>query len=141
MTIESKYDYKYYTVINTSDWMHGNEEWFGDEFTWDAAVNFVQHKLKTSEDDSVKKFKVEYAQFCDDIGDWRNKHIQHDEMPVFIQFQQDQEIKREGEGDLFILYEDDGVHYSSASDDEAVEDNYGTSDCPDHWSYGLGGRL
>ena len=118
MAIESKYEYKYYTVIDTSDWMHGNEEWFGDEFTWDAAVNFVQHKLKTSEDESVKKFKVEYAQYCDDIGDWRNKHIQHDEMPVFVQFQQDQEIKREGEGDLFVIYEDDGVHYSSASDDD-----------------------
>ena len=55
MGIESKYEYIYYTVINTSEWMHGNEEWFGDEFTWDAAVNFVQHKLKTSEDESVKK--------------------------------------------------------------------------------------
>ena len=118
MGIESKYEYIYYTVINIRDWMRGNEEWFGDEFTWNAAVNFVQHKLKTSEDESVKKFKVEYAQYCDDIGDWRNKHIQHDEMPVFVQFQQDQEIKKEGEGDLFILYEDDGVHYSSASDDD-----------------------
>ena len=68
MAIESKYEYIYYTVINIRDWMHGNEEWFGDEFTWDAAVNFVQHKLKTSEDDSVKKYKVEYAQYCDDIG-------------------------------------------------------------------------
>ena len=139
MAIESKYEYKYYTVINTSEWMHGNEEWFGDEFTWDAAVNFVQHKLKTSEDDSVRKYKVEYAQFCDDIGDWRNKHIQHDEMPVFIQFQQDQEIKREGEGGLFILYEDDGVHYSSASDD----DDDDALLCPDAEDglAGFGGRL
>ena len=49
MGIESKYEYKYYTVINTSDWMHGNEEWFGDEFTWDTAVNFVQHKLNVAD--------------------------------------------------------------------------------------------
>ena len=68
-------------------------------------------------------------------------------MPVFVQFQQDQEIKRKGEGDLFIIYEDDGVHYSGAEDDD-VEDNYGTSDCPDGLYYGYldglagaGGRL
>ena len=104
--------------------MHGNEEWFGDEFTWDAAVNFVQHKLKTSEDESVKKYIVEYAQYCDDIGFWRKRHIDHKEMPVFVKFQQDQEIKMEGQGDLFVIYEDDGVHYSSASDDD---EDYETS--------------
>ena len=127
--------------------MHGNEEWFGDEFTWDAAVNFVQHKLKTSEDDSVKKYKVEYAQYCDDIGFWRKRQIDHKEMPVFVKFQQDQEIKNEGQGDLFVIYEDDGVHYSSAEDDDD-EDNYGSSDCPDGAHYGsldglagAGGRL
>ena len=140
MAIESKYEYIYYTVINTSEWMHGNEEWFGDEFTWDAAANFVQHKLKTSEDESVKKFKVEYAQFCDDIGDWRNKQIQHDEMPVFVMFQQDQEIKREGEGDLFVLYEDDGVHYSSASDDDEDDDTHPRPDI-DNGLARYGGRL
>lgn len=142
MGIETKYEYIYYTVIDTEQWRRGNEDiWGTDGFTWDAAANFVQHKLKTSEDDSVKKYKVEYAQFCDDIGDWRNKHIQHDEMPVFIQFQQDQEIKREGEGDLFILYEDDGVHYSSASDDD--DDDallYRRPDAEDGLA-GYGGRL
>ena len=75
MGIESKYEYIYYTVINIRDWMRGNEEWFGDEFTWDEAINFVQHKLKTSEDESVKKYIVEYAQYCDDIGFWRKRHI------------------------------------------------------------------
>ena len=124
MGIESKYEYIYYTVINIRDWMHGNEEWFGDEFTWDAAVNFVQHKLKTSEDESVKKFIVEYAQYCDDIGFWRHRHIQHKEMPVFVKFRQDQEIKTEGQGDLFVIYEDDGVHYSGAEDDD---EDYETS--------------
>ena len=62
-------------------------------------------------------------------------------MPVFVQFHDNQPIKTTGEGSLFIIYEDNGVHYSSASEDDEVEDNYGTSDCPDHWSYGLGGRL
>ena len=126
MGIETKYEYIYYTVINIRDWMRGNEEWFGDEFTWDAAVNFVQHKLKTSEDESVKKYIVEYAQYCDDIGFWRKRHIDHKEMPVFVKFRQDQEIKTEGQGDLFVIYEDDGVHYSGAEDED--EDNdYETS--------------
>lgn len=146
MGIESKYEYIYYTVL-PDGWRHGNEEWFGDEFTWNAAVNFVQHKLKTSEDDSVKIYKVDYAQYCNDIGFWRKRQIDHKEMPVFVKFQQDQEIKREGQGDLFVMYEDDGLHYSSAEDDE-VEDNYGSSDCPDSAHYGsldglagAGGRL
>ena len=39
-------------------------------------------------------------------------------MPVFIQFRQDQEIKTEGQGDLFVIYEDDGVHYSGAEDED-----------------------
>ena len=46
-------------------------------------------------------------------------------MPVFVQFQQDQEIMKTGEGSLFIIYEDDGVHYSGAEDEDDVEDNYG----------------
>ena len=78
----------------------------------------IEHKLKTSDDDSVRKYRVEHAQYCDDIELWRHRHIQHKEMPVFVQFQQDQEIKRKGEGDLFIIYEDDGVHYSGAEDGE-----------------------
>ena len=39
-------------------------------------------------------------------------------MPVFVKFQQDQEIKNEGQGDLFVIYEDDGVHYSGAEDED-----------------------
>ena len=147
MGIEYRYDYIYYTVINTRDWRHGNEEWFADGFTWDAAINFIEHKLKTSDDDSVRKYRVEHAEWCNDIKFWRHRHIQHKEMPVFIQFQQDQEIKTKGVGDLFIIYEDDGVHYSGA-DDEEVEDHYGSSDCPDGLYYGsldglagAGGRL
>ena len=147
MGIETRYEYKYYTVINTSEWRQGNEEWFADGFTLDAAINFIEHKLKTSDDESVRKYRVEHAQYCDDIESWRHRQIQHKEMPVFVQFQQDQEIKRKGEGDLFIIYEDDGVHYSGAEDDD-VEDNYGTSDCPDGLYYGsldglagAGGRL
>ena len=39
---------------------------------------------------------------------------------------------------MFVLYEDDGVHYSSASDDEdGPDENYGTVD----GLAGAGGRL
>ena len=150
MGIETKYEYTYYTVINTSDWRHGNEEWFADGFTWDAAINFIEHKFKTSQDKGLNNFRVEYAQYCDDIEFWRHRHIQHKEMPVFVQFQQDQEIKSKGAGDLLIIYEDDGVHYSGAEGyyNDEVENNYGSSDCPDGPYYGTtdglagaGGRL
>ena len=119
MGIETKYEYIYYTVINTRELSPlTREEWFNDGFTWDAAINFIEHKFKTSQDKGLNNFRVEYAQYCDDIEFWRHRHIQHKEMPVFVQFQQDQEIKRKGEGDLFIIYEDDEVHYSGVEDEE-----------------------
>ena len=58
-------------------------------------------------------------------------------MPVFIQFQQDQEIKTKGVGDLFIIYEDDGVHYSGAEDEE---DAYSTGPDSEIIFDGLAGR-
>ena len=33
MGIETKYEYTYYTVIDTARWRRGNEEWFADGFT------------------------------------------------------------------------------------------------------------
>ena len=142
MGIETKYDYIYYTVINTNELSPmTREEWFNDGFTWEEAINYVQHLFKTSEDKSVNNYKVEYAGYEQDINAWISAHERHKERPVFVQFNDNQPIKTTGEGSLFVIYEDDGVHYSSASEDDEVEDNYGTSDCPDHWSYGLGGRL
>ena len=142
MGIETKYDYIYYTVINTNELSPmTREEWFNDGFTWEEAINYVQHLFKTSEDKSVNNYKVEYAGYEQDINAWISAHERHKERPVFVQFHDNQPIKTTGEGSLFVIYEDDGVHYSSASEDDEVEDNYGTSDCPDHWSYGLGGRL
>lgn len=142
MGIETKYDYTYYTVININELSPlTREEWFNDGFTWEEAINYVEHLFKTSEDKSVNNYKVEYAGYEQDIGAWVSTHERHKERPVFVQFHDNQPIKTTGEGSLFVIYEDDGVHYSSASDDDAVEDNYGTSDSPDHWSYGLGGRL
>ena len=150
MGIETKYDYTYYTVIDTEQWRRGYEDIWGDEgFTWAKAIDFINHKFKTSEDKSVNNYRVDYAGYEQDIHSWIRAHENHKERPVFVQFQDDQPIKTTGEGSLFVIYEDDGVHYSGAEDEEEaystgneeIEDNYGTSDCPDHWSYGLGGRL
>ena len=148
MGIEYKYDYTYYTVIDTEQWRRGNEDIWGDDgFTWEKAIEFINYKFKNSEDKSVNNYKVEYAGYENDIDAWISTHERHKERPVFVQFHDNQPIKKTGEGSLFVIYEDDGVHYSSASDDD-VEDNYGTSDCPDGLYYGsldglagLGGRL
>ena len=140
MGIETKYDYTYYTVIDTEQWRRGNEDIWGDEgFTWAKAIDFINHKFKTSEDKSVNNFRVDYAGYEQDIDAWIRTHERHKERPVFVQFQDDQPIKTRGEGSMFVLYEDDGVHYSSASDDYDGDspDNYGTID----GLAGAGGRL
>ena len=142
MGIETKYDYTYYTVIDTERWRRGNEEWLGydeddDGFNWEKAIDFINNKFKTSKDNTVNNFIVEHAGYEQDIDAWIRTHERHKERTVFVRFQDDQPIMRTGGGSLFVIYEDDGVHYSGAEDDD-VEDNYGTSDCPDHWSYGLG---
>ena len=144
MGIETKYDYTYYTVIDTERWRRGNEEWLGYDdddvgFTWENAINFINHKFKTSEDKSVNNYRVDYAGYEQDIDAWIRTHERHKERPVFVQFQDDQPIKTRGEGSLFVIYEYDGVHYSSASDDYDGDspDNYGTID----GLAGAGGRL
>jgi len=123
MGIETKYDYTYYTVIDTEQWRRGNEDIWGDEgFTWAKAIDFINHKFKTSEDKSVNNYRVDYAGYEQDIDAWIRAHENHKERPVFVQFQHDQPIKTIGEGSMFVLYEDDDVHYSSASDDEVTID-------------------
>ena len=148
MGIETKYDYTYYTVIDTEQWRRGNEDiWGTDGFTWEKAIDFINYKFKNSEDKSVNNYRVDYAGYEQDIDAWIKTHERHKERPVFVRFQDDQPIMKTGEGSLFVIYEDDGVHYSGAEDDD-VEDNYGTSDCPDGLYYGYldglagaGGRL
>ena len=48
----------------------GNEEWLGydedDGFTG-KAINFINHKFKTSKDNTVNNFIVEYAGYEQDI--------------------------------------------------------------------------
>ena len=119
MGIESKYDYIYYTVIDTEQWRRGNEDiWGTDGFTWAKAIDFINHKFKNSEDKSVNNYIVDYAGYEQDIGDWIRIHERHKERPVFVQFQDDQPIKTTGEGSMFVLYEEE--------DDEDEEDAYST---------------
>ena len=139
MGIESKYDYIYYTVIDTEQWRRGNEDiWGTDGFTWAKAIDFINHKFKNSEDKSVNNYIVDYAGYEQKIEDWIRIHERHKERPVFVQFQDDQPIKTTGEGSMFVLYEEE--------DDEDEEDAYSTG--PDDDNYGnvdglagAGGRL
>ena len=142
MGIESKYDYIYYTVIDTEQWRRGNEDiWGTDGFTWAKAIDFINHKFKNSEDKSVNNYIVDYAGYEQDIGDWIRIHERHKERPVFVQFQDDQPIKTTGEGSMFVLYEEE-----DDEDEEDEEDAYSTG--PDDDNYGnvdglagAGGRL
>ena len=137
MGIETKYDYTYYTVIDTVQWRGGNEDIWGDDgFTWEKAINFINHKLKNSEDKSVNNYRVDYAGYEQDIGDWIRIHERNKERPVFVQFQDDQPIKTTGEGSMFVLYEED-----YEEDEEDCFHIYPTS--PEHLDglAGAGGRL
>ena len=125
MGIETKYDYTYYTAIDTEQWRRGNEDiWGTDGFTWAKAIDFINHKFKNSEDKSVNNYRVDYAGYEQDIGAW-------------IQFQDDQPIKTTGEGSMFVLYEEEYA--------EDEEEAYSTG--PDYFPAmhdglaGAGGRL
>ena len=151
MGIESKYDYTYYTVIKTEQWRRGNEEWLGYDdddvgFTWENAINFINHKFKTSEDKSVNNYRVDYAGYEQDIDAWIRAHERHKERPVFVQFQDDQQIKTTGGGSLFVLYEEEYAEdeedaYSTGPDDDNMFTNeYNNIHSVDGLA-GAGGRL
>ena len=137
MGIETRYDYLYYTVIDTEQWRRGNEDIWGDEgFTWAKAIDFINHKFITSKDKSVNNYRVDYAGYEQDIHSWIRAHENHKERPVFVQFQDDQQIKTTGGGSLFVLYEEEY--------DEDEEDAYSTGPDADNIFDGLagaGGRL
>ena len=151
MGIETKYDYTYYTVIETELWRPGNEEWLGYDdddvgFTWENAINFINHKFKTSEDKSVNNYRVDYAGYENDIKNWIRIHERNKERTVFVQFQEDQPIKIMGEGSLFVLYEEDYAEdeedaYSTGPDDDNMFTNeYNNIHSVDGLA-GAGGRL
>lgn len=133
MGIETKYDYIYYTVL-TQDWFDEAERTLTTELTTERVVNAINNKLKRNNDSSLNCFKVDYSQHSDDIDWWIHRNLDHKECPVFVQIENNQPIITSGTGTLFVFYEEQ-------DDEDEVEDNYGTSNCPDHWSYGLGGRL
>ena len=140
MGIETKYDYTYYTVIDTEQWRRGNEDIWGDDgFTWEKAIDFINHKFKTSQDETVNNYRVDYAGYEQDIDAWIRTHERHKERPVFVRFQDDQPIKMTGEGSMFVLYEeiDDDDDGGNMFDNNIVPDNYGTID----GLAGAGGRL
>ena len=139
MCIETKYEYIYYTIINTSHFGPATrEEWFNDGFTWNEAINYVEHLFKTSQDESVNNYRVDYAQWCDDIDSWTSTQERHKSIPIFVQYQDNQPIKTMGEGELFVLYEDN-------LDDEYEDEEDAYSTGPDEDNYdglaGAGGRI
>ena len=144
MGIETKYDYTYYTAIDIEQWRRGNEDIWGDDgFTWEKAINFINHKLKNSEDKSVNNYRVDYAGYEQDIEDWIRIHERNKERPVFVQFQDDQPIKTTGEGSMFVLYEESNDDDDEDEDSEYEgEDEYNNNspDAEDGLA-GLGGRL
>lgn len=144
MGIETKYDYTYYTAIDIEQWRRGNEDIWGDDgFTWEKAINFINHKLKNSEDKSVNNYRVDYAGYEQDIEDWIRIHEGNKERPVFVQFQDDQPIKTTGEGSMFVLYEEYNDDDDEDEDSEYEgEDEYNNNspDAEDGLA-GLGGRL
>ena len=144
MGLETKYDYTYYTAIDIEQWRRGNEDiWGTDGFTWAKAIDFINHKFKNSEDKSVNNYRVDYAGYEQDIGDWIRIHERNKERPVFVQFQDDQLIKTTGEGSMFVLYEEYNDDDDEDEDSEYEgEDEYNNNspDAEDGLA-GLGGRL
>ena len=117
MGIETKYAYKYYTVIDVNRWQNGNERiWETDEgISWHIVIEFINHKFKNSDDKSVNKYRVDYAGYERDIEDWIRIHEKNKDLPVFVQFQDDQPIIRTGQGSLFVLYEESDDYQTTNS--------------------------
>ena len=125
MTIETKCEYIYHTIIDSEQWRRGNEDiWGADGFTWENACKFISTKFEKIRDGNTC-FKVSDAHYCDDIEHWRRANERHKMCPVFVQFQDDQQIMTTGEGCLFVLYEAD---YAEDEEDAYItgpdEDNY-----------------
>jgi len=123
MTIETKYEYKYYTILDEGGIfellreagmiveMMETSTAIGREHIWIESLNNV---FKDSKDDTVNNFRVDEVIYCDDIKQWCHRNRQHTECPVFIQYNDKQPVKVEGEGIMFSLYEE--------KDDNGYED-------------------
>jgi len=118
MGIETKYAYKYYTVINVEQWRNDDQRIWeeGRGYSLNNVIEFINNKFKNSDDKSVNKYRVDYAQYEDDIEHWRRARERNKEMTIFVQFQEDQPIIMRGANSLYVLYEED------------QEDDYSTND-------------
>jgi hypothetical protein len=126
MGIETKYDYIYYTVLH-QNWFDEAQRILTTELTTERLINVIERKLKRSKDWTLNNLKVDYSQHSEDIDYWIRINVRNKERPVFVQIENNQPIVTSGSGTLFVFYEDDGVHYSSASDDDVnviSPDNY-----------------
>lgn len=118
MGIETKYAYKYYTVIDVEQWRNEDQRIWeeGRGYSLNNVIEFINNKFKNSDDKSVNKYRVDYAQYEDDIEHWRRARERNKEMTIFVQFQEDQPIIMRGANSLYVLYEED------------QEDDYSTND-------------
>jgi len=116
MVLETCYDYIYYTVLDVQSVFNVLQE-AGTVEELLAASNETEREniwikslnklFKQSNDFTVNNFRVDSAQYCDDIEYWRTRNTQHKECLVFVQYNQNQSVKKEGEGHMFYLYEED----------------------------------
>ena len=109
MGIETN-DYLYYTVIDVHSWIRENENMLNEELNTQEIIDFIEKKFKQSEDKTVNNFRVDNAKYCQDINIWIETFIGTYTCPVFVRFHKDQQIKLNGSGQLFVLYQldDDG---------------------------------
>ena len=144
MGIETKYDYIYYTVLDvecaanvleeadTVEELSAASNATERENIWIKSLNKV---FKDSKDFTVNNFRVDSAQYCEDIEHWRNRNIQHKEYPVFVRYNEYQSVIIEGEGHMFYLYQEE----------EEEAENTSWAPGPDYNHIdglaGMGGRL
>ena len=144
MVVETRYDYIYYTVLDVEgilkllcdagtirEAMRETNETIREQI-WIKSLNKV---FKNSKDYTVNNFRVDSAQYCDDIKHWCHRNIQHKECPVFVQYNESQPVKNEGEGHMFYLYEEE-----EQEEEEEVEYYSPPPDGYDGLA-GYGGRL
>ena len=116
MVLETRYDYIYYTVLDiqsaanvlqeagTVEEILAASDSTERENIWIKSLNKL---FRESNDFTVNNFRVDSAQYCDDIEHWCNRNIQHKECPVFVQYNEDQSVKTKGEGHMFYLYQEE----------------------------------
>ena len=116
MVIETRYDYIYYTVLDleaaanvlqeadTVEELSAASNARERENIWIKSLNKL---FRESNDHTVNNFRVDSAQYCDDIAHWRHRNIQHKECPVFVRYNEVQSVKIEGEGHMFYLYQEE----------------------------------